>query len=34
MSRLLYTVATLVALFFLVRLRVGLNYSPENLGSC
>jgi hypothetical protein len=26
-----YAVATLVALFFLVRLRVGLNYSPENL---
>src|SRR3989449_1864202 len=28
---LVYTVATLVALFLLVRLRVGLNYSPENL---
>ena len=28
---LVYAVATLVALFFLVRLRVGLNYSPENL---
>src|SRR4051794_19755503 len=26
-----YAVATLIALFFLVRLRVGLNYSPENL---
>jgi Spermine/spermidine synthase domain len=28
---LLYAVCTLVALFFLVRLRVGLNYSPRNL---
>jgi hypothetical protein len=28
---LVYAVATLIALFFLVRLRVGLNYSPENL---
>src|SRR5437763_768404 len=28
---LVYAVATIVALFFLVRLRVGLNYSPENL---
>jgi spermidine synthase len=28
---LVYAAATLVALFFLVRLRVGLNYSPENL---
>ena len=28
---LLYAVATVVALFFLVRLRVGLNYSRENL---
>ena len=28
---LLYAVATIVALFLLVRLRVGLNYSPENL---
>ena len=28
---LVYAVATLVALFFLVRLRVGLNYSPDNL---
>jgi len=28
---LVYAVATLVALFFLVRLRVGLSYSPENL---
>src|SRR3954471_15805727 len=28
---LIYSVATIVALFFLVRLRVGLNYSPENL---
>jgi spermidine synthase len=27
-----YAVATLVALFMLVRLRVGLNYSPANLG--
>ena len=26
-----YAVGTLIALFFLVRLRVGLNYSPENL---
>lgn len=28
---LVYAVATLIALFFLVRLRVGLNYSPQNL---
>jgi len=28
---LLYAVATIVALFALVRLRVGLNYSPQNL---
>src|SRR5438093_1317677 len=28
---LLYAVATIVALFFLVRLRVGLSYSPHNL---
>ncbi len=28
---LLYAIATIVALFLLVRLRVGLNYSPENL---
>src|SRR5436190_10573448 len=28
---LVYAVGTLIALFFLVRLRVGLNYSPENL---
>jgi hypothetical protein len=28
---LLYTACTIVALFFLVRLRVGLNYSPRNL---
>jgi hypothetical protein len=28
---LVYAVCTLVALFFLVRLRVGLNYSPRNL---
>ena len=27
-----YAVSTLVALFALVRLRVGLNYSPQNLG--
>ena len=27
----LYAAATVVALFFLVRLRVGLNYSPRNL---
>src|SRR4051794_26456828 len=26
-----YAVATIVALFWLVRLRVGLNYSPDNL---
>jgi len=26
-----YTAATIVALFFLVRLRVGLSYSPQNL---
>ena len=31
MESLVYAVATLVALFFLVRLRVGLSYSPENL---
>src|SRR5262245_18600096 len=30
-TALLYTVCTIVALFFLVRLRVGLSYSPENL---
>ena len=30
-AALLYAVTTIVALFFLVRLRVGLNYSPENL---
>src|SRR3982750_3098380 len=28
---LVYAVCTIVALFFLVRLRVGLSYSPENL---
>jgi hypothetical protein len=28
---LVYAVCTLIALFFLVRLRVGLNYSPRNL---
>src|SRR3954464_14703713 len=28
---LLYALCTLAALFFLVRLRVGLNYSPRNL---
>lgn len=28
---LLYAATTIVALFFLVRLRVGLNYSPRNL---
>src|SRR5438093_6448805 len=28
---LIYTVSTIVALFWLVRLRVGLSYSPENL---
>src|SRR6266436_4906219 len=28
---LIYTVSTVVALFWLVRLRVGLSYSPENL---
>src|ERR1700682_527170 len=28
---LLYAVATIVALFVLVRLHVGLNYSPKNL---
>lgn len=27
-----YAVATIVALFWLVRLRVGLNYTPRNLG--
>jgi Spermine/spermidine synthase domain len=31
MASLIYSVATVVALFWLVRLRVGLNYSPENL---
>jgi hypothetical protein len=30
-ASLVYAVATIVALFWLVRLRVGLNYSPENL---
>jgi hypothetical protein len=30
-TALLYTVCTIVALFFLVRLRVGLSYSPRNL---
>ena len=30
-TALLYTACTIVALFFLVRLRVGLNYSPRNL---
>jgi Spermine/spermidine synthase domain len=30
-TALLYTACTIVALFFLVRLRVGLNYSPHNL---
>jgi len=30
-SSLVYAATTIVALFFLVRLRVGLNYSPENL---
>src|SRR6185436_18604456 len=30
-SSLAYAVCTIVALFFLVRLRVGLNYSPKNL---
>ena len=30
-ASLLYASTTIVALFFLVRLRVGLNYSPENL---
>src|SRR5438067_41102 len=30
-AALVYTVATIVALFFLVRLRVGLSYSPKNL---
>src|SRR4030081_3776960 len=28
---LVYAVCTIIALFFLVRLRVGLNYSPTNL---
>src|SRR3954454_9055865 len=28
---LIYAASTIVALFWLVRLRVGLNYSPENL---
>jgi spermidine synthase len=30
-AALLYTAATIVSLYFLVRLRVGLSYSPENL---
>jgi spermidine synthase len=30
-ASLVYAVCTLVSLFFLVRLRVGLNYSPRNL---
>src|SRR4029078_557346 len=30
-ASLVYAVATLVALFWLVRLRVGLSYSPDNL---
>jgi hypothetical protein len=30
-ASLIYSIATVVALFWLVRLRVGLNYSPENL---
>jgi hypothetical protein len=30
-TALLYTACTIVALFFLVRLRVGLSYSPRNL---
>jgi hypothetical protein len=30
-TALLYTACTIVALFFLVRLRVGLNYTPRNL---
>src|SRR4051794_20596446 len=30
-AALLYTAATIVSLFCLVRLRVGLSYSPENL---
>jgi spermidine synthase len=30
-SALLYAASTIVALFFLVRLRVGLSYSPQNL---
>src|SRR5258707_13681268 len=30
-TTLLYTACTLLALFFLVRLRVGLSYSPRNL---
>src|SRR5262245_2034994 len=30
-ASLIYAVTTIVALFFLVRLRVGLNYSSENL---
>jgi len=30
-TALLYTVCTIVALFYLVRLRVGLSYSPRNL---
>src|SRR3954470_5850504 len=29
-TALLYTVCTIVALFYLVRLRVGLSYSPRN----
>ena len=30
-TALLYTVCTIIALFYLVRLRVGLSYSPRNL---
>src|SRR5215510_139181 len=30
-ASLVYAATTIVSLFFLVRLRVGLNYSPENL---
>ncbi|HEY7290488.1 MAG TPA: hypothetical protein VH583_11700 [Vicinamibacterales bacterium] len=30
-ASLVYTAATIVSLYFLVRLRVGLNYTPENL---
>ena len=32
-SRCIYTVCTIVALFFLVRLRVGLSYSPQQSGA-